>query len=195
MTISVRPLTGTEMADAIPALAALRIAVFADWPYLYDGDAGYEEEYLRAFVAAPDACLVAAFDGDQIVGAATASPLAAQAAAIRHPFDARGMDATAFFYFGESVLQPAFRGQGVGHAFFDLREAHALACGATTTTFAAVARPDAHPDRPLDYTPLNAFWRKRGYAPVDGLVTELVWKDHRDTDETSKPMHFWMRLF
>lgn len=195
MSLSIRALTGTEILAAIDDLAALRMAVFAEWPYLYDGERAYEEEYLREFVEAPDGILVAACYGERIVGAATASPMAAQKAQFRTPFERRGLDVSRLFYFGESVLLPEYRGQGIGHAFFDHREAQAARCGATAATFAAVIRPADHPDRPAAYVPLDAFWRKRGYAPVEGLVTQFGWKDHRDAGETAKPMQYWLREF
>ncbi|KHK91792.1 GNAT family N-acetyltransferase [Novosphingobium malaysiense] len=193
MAITVRVLTGSEIGAALDDLATLRMTVFAEWPYLYDGDPAYEAEYLREFLEAPDGILVAACDGDRVVGAATASPMHAQKAEFRAPFEARGMDVSRLFYFGESVLLPGYRGQGIGHAFFDHREAQARKCGAQAATFAAVIRPADHPDRPADYVPLDAFWRKRGYEPVEGFVTMLDWKDHRDLAETSKPMQYWMR--
>jgi len=193
LTVAVRPLTGAEIAAAIDDLAALRIAVFAAYPYLYDGDVTYEAEYLKEFIAAPDAVLVAAFDDARIVGAATASPMRAQKEEFRAPFESRGIGTSRLFYFGESVLLPEYRGHGIGHAFFDHREAQARSCGATSATFAAVIRPDDHPARPAGYVPLDAFWTKRGYAPVDGFVTELAWKEHGATDESAKPMQYWMR--
>lgn len=190
---NVRPLTGAEIEAAIDDLAALRIAVFAAYPYLYDGDAAYEAEYLKEFIAAPDAVLVAAFDGARIVGAATASPMWAQKTEFRAPFESRGIDTARLFYFGESVLLPDYRRQGIGHAFFDYREAQARSCGATAATFAAVIRPDDHPMRPAGYVPLDAFWTKRGYAPVEGFVAELGWKEHGEMEESVKPMQYWMR--
>jgi GNAT superfamily N-acetyltransferase len=193
LTVDVRPLTGAEIAAAIDDLAALRIAVFAAYPYLYDGDAAYEAEYLKEFIAAPQAVLVAAFDGARIVGAATASPMWAQKNEFRAPFESRRIDTERLFYFGESVLLPDYRGHGIGHAFFDHREAQARKCGATAATFAAVIRPHDHPMRPEGYIPLDMFWTKRGYAPVEGFVTELAWKEHGEADESVKPMQYWMR--
>lgn len=191
--LSIRVLTGAEIRAAMDELAMLRIAVFAAWPYLYQGDRAYEADYLAAFMAAPDAVLVAATAGGRIVGAATASPLAAQEEALRQPFADRGMALGELFYFGESVLLPEFRGRGVGHAFFDHREAQARACGARGATFAAVIRPDDHPARPPEYVPLDAFWRRRGYAPVPGLTTTLSWKESGEAGESDKPMQYWLR--
>lgn len=193
--MTVEPMTGEEIERAIDDLARLRIAVFAAWPYLYDGDLGYEAQYLREFAAAPDAVLVAARDGERIVGAATASPMWAQKEEFRRPFEERGLDTASMFYFGESVLLPEYRGQGVGHAFFDQREAQAKRCGAKSACFAAVVRPVDHPDCPDGYRPLDEFWRARGYAPMAGFVTQLAWKDHRDSAETDKPMQYWLREF
>ena len=193
MTIRVAPLSGAALAAALGDLAELRIAVFAAYPYLYAGDPGYEAAYLKEFTAARDAVLVAAFDGSQIVGAATASPMRAQKPEIRTPFEARGIDPAKLFYFGESVLLPDYRGRGIGHAFFDHREAQARQCGATAATFAAVIRPEDHPARPAGYTPLDAFWTGRGYAPVPGLVTQLAWQEHGEAGESPKPMQYWIR--
>ena len=193
MTLSIRPFTGAEIAARIEDLAALRIAVFAAYPYLYDGDAGYEAAYLTEYAAAPDAVLVAALDGERIVGAATASPMWAQKAEFRAPFEARGLDTRRLFYFGESVLLPTYRRQGIGHAFFDAREAAASKAGATAATFAAVIRPIDHPARPQGYQPLDPFWTKRGYAPIPGLVTELAWKEHGEAEESPKSMQYWLK--
>jgi GNAT superfamily N-acetyltransferase len=191
--IEVRPLTGDELAEHLPALAVLRIAVFSDYPYLYDGDAEYEHRYLAEYAAAPNAVLVAAFDGDTIVGAATASPMSAQKQEFRAAFEERGFDTGKLFYFGESVLLPRYRGHGIGHAFFDHREDAARKAGAEAAIFASVIRADNHPDRPHDYRPLSDFWTKRGYAPVEGLISQLAWKEHGEESESHKPMQYWMR--
>ena len=80
-----------------------------------------------------------------------------------------------------------------GKEYVDHREAHALACGATATHFAAVIRPEQHPAKPAGYVPLDGFWRKRGYAPLPGFVTQLAWKEHGEEGESLKPMQYWLR--
>ncbi len=193
--VSVRRLSGLELSETLGALARLRIAIFREYPYLYDGDETYEASYLREFAAAPDAVLVVAIVAEEIVGAATASPMRAQKEEFRAPFAARGLDTDRLFYFGESVLLPAYRGCGIGHAFFDHREAAARAAGGEGACFAAIVRPDNHPARPDGYRPLDDFWTKRGYAPVEGLVTRLAWKEHGEEAENPKPMQYWLRRF
>ena len=193
MTITVTPVTGDGLADVIPALARLRIAVFRDFPYLYDGDPDYEAGYLADFARTAGAVIVVARDGANIVGAATAAPLAAQDAAWRDPLAAAGFDVARTFYFGESVLLDAWRGQGIGHAFFDHREAQARAKGAVHAAFCSVIRPADDPRRPAGYRPLDGFWRGRGYAPLAGVTARFDWQTVGGAAEEPHHLQYWTR--
>ncbi|AKH42098.1 GNAT superfamily N-acetyltransferase [Altererythrobacter atlanticus] len=192
MNVTIARLTGGDIFRRLPDLATLRITVFADFPYLYAGTPEYEMEYLREFADAPGSVLIAAMDGERVVGAATASPMALQKDEFRDPFERHGYDTARLFYFGESVLLPEYRGQGIGHAFFDQRESAAREAGASHAAFAAVVRPEDHPARPRNYSPLDGFWRKRGYVKVPNLTTELAWKEWGEEEETGKIMQYWM---
>jgi GNAT superfamily N-acetyltransferase len=108
-------------------------------------------------------------------------------------FEGTGLALNDIFYCAESVLLPEYRGRGVGHRFFDLREAHGRALGVTVSAFCGVVRPVDHPLRPDDYRPLDAFWRKRGYAPLDGAMAWFSWKDIDQTEATRKPLQVWAR--
>lgn len=165
-------LAGAERARYIPDLARLRISVFRDFPYLYDGDMDYEARYLKTYLDNPDSVIVIAKDGDDIVGASTGIPLRAETEEVRRPFVAAGYNTGAIFYCGESVLLSAYRGQGAGVAFFEHREAHARQLGGMThICFCAVQRPENHPARPESYIPLDNFWQNRGYEKKPALHT------------------------
>ena len=191
--ITVRALAGAELDAALDDLARLRIAVFRAYPYLYDGDIAYERHYLETYRGAPRAILVGAFDGATLVGAATGMPLADHADEFGAAFAGTGIDPAAVFYCAESVLMPEWRGQGIGHRFFDLREEHARTLGFARAAFSAVIRPEDHPARPADYRALDGFWRARGYAPLPGAVAHFSWRDLGEADESAKPMQFWLR--
>ena len=191
--MEVRLLTGGDIAAAIPDVAALRIAVFREFPYLYDGDAAYEERYLAALAASPRAIVVVAQEGGRIVGAATGAPLTDVEDDWSAPFLAAGLSVEQRFYCAESVLLPGWRGLGLGHAFFDGREAHARRLGMTESCFCSVMRPDDHPARPADHRPHDAFWHKRGYAPLPGIAASYAWRDIGRDEETSKVLRFWGR--
>ncbi|MFV0385914.1 GNAT family N-acetyltransferase [Paracoccus sp. (in: a-proteobacteria)] len=190
--ITTRILTGDALTAALDDVARLRIAVFRDWPYLYDGDLAYERQYLTAYQS-PGAVVVAALDGDRVVGAATGAPMADHADDFAAAFAGWPDPLSQIFYCAESVLLPEFRGHGLGHAFFDAREAHARGLGARYSAFCSVMRPADHPARPRDYRPLDGFWRKRGYAPMAGRIAKFSWKDQGDAIKTQKSLQFWMR--
>ena len=191
--IRVEALTGTALDAVLGDVARLRIAVFRDWPYLYDGDPGYEEAYLQSYRESEGAIVVGAFDGARLVGAATGTPMADHADEFAAAFAGSGIGLAEVFYCAESVLLPEYRGRGLGHAFFDAREDHARRLGFSKSAFCGVVRPEDHPLKPQGYAPLDPFWRKRGYAPLEGVVAEFRWKDVDRAEETAHPLQFWLR--
>jgi len=192
--LELKRLSGAELSAYIPELANLRIQVFRDFPYLYDGDLDYEAQYLKTYIESPESVIVLAFDGDKVVGASTGIPLKYETDEVKAPFLAAGLEVETIFYCGESVLISDYRGKGAGVAFFDHREAHARELGGYIySCFCGVQRPDDHPRRPAGYKPLDNFWRKRGYEKHPELTTTFSWKDLDETEASSKPMTFWMK--
>ncbi len=191
--MQIEALTGDELEAKIPALTQLRIEVFRDYPYLYEGTLEYEAGYLRKFTAARGAVIVCVSEGEEVVGVSTGAPLATQLEEFRSPFQDLEIREAEVFYCGESVLRSEYRGRGIGHRFFDEREARARDLGLRYSTFCAVVRSDDHPRRPADYRPLDPFWRKRGYEPLEGVVTELAWPEVGVETETTKTMQFWLK--
>lgn len=186
--------TGTDFGRHLDALARLRIEVFRDFPYLYDGDPDYERDYLQTYIDAPDSLIVVVFDGETIVGASTALPMRYETDEFKQPFLAKGYAIDRIFYCGESVLQKPYRGKGLGVRFFAEREAHAHRLGGFDwCCFCAVERAPDHPRRPHDYTPLDAFWKNRGYSKHTGLQTQYSWRDLDELQESAKTMTFWMK--
>ncbi|WP_102106879.1 GNAT family N-acetyltransferase [Oceaniglobus roseus] len=193
MSLTFETLSGAALEEALDDLAALRITVFRDWPYLYDGDPEYERAYMATYRDSPGAILVAARAGGRIVGAATGTPMEDHAEAFAAPLAKAGLVPETVFYCAESVLLPEYRGQGAGHTFFDLREAHARALGRSHAVFCSVKRPDDHPLRPANARTNDAFWTKRGYAPVADAFASFEWRDVGDSVQTAKPLQLWAR--
>ena len=134
-----------------------------------------------------------AFDGDEIVGASTAVPVNAHPDEVAPPLVAAGFDLATVFYFGESVLRPDRRGLGLGHRFFDEREAHARRLGFRHATFCAVERDADDPRRPADYVPLDRFWTKRGFVKRPDIVGTFSWLEIGDELEREQRMVFWVK--
>ena len=192
--VTIRRFCGAQLGDYLATVARLRIAVFRDFPYLYDGTMAYEQTYLQTYVRCPQAVVVVAFAGDEVVGCATGIPLAFAEDAFKRPFVEQGYDPAQIFYCAESVLRPEYRGQGIGVRFFEEREAYAQSLGGFAwTSFCSVVRPPEHPLRPAEYEPLDRFWEKRGYRKHPELSASYSWKDLDQKAETSKRLEFWLK--
>jgi len=193
-SISIKRLSGAELEPYIASLARLRIAVFRDFPYLYDGSFEYEQKYLQTYVKSKDSVIILALDGEEVIGASTGLPMEHETAEFQRPFIENGYDPASVFYCGESVLLKAYRGKGIYKQFFLGREGKARELGRFDyCSFCCVQRPPDHPLRPADYVPLDAVWTKFGYVKHPELHTTYTWKDVNEAAETAKPMVFWLK--
>src|SRR4051812_9034377 len=122
MSLSFITKQGQAIESVFDDLAKLRITVFRDFPYLYEGTEVYEKEYLKIYSNSAKSFLFAIYDGDSMVGATTCIPLQDETEDIQAPFKEAGFDIESIFYFGESILLRSYRGLGLGHRFFDARE-------------------------------------------------------------------------
>lgn len=193
MTLVTKVFYGNEIESIISDLARLRIKVFHDFPYLYEGDYEYEKNYLKIYPASSESAIIAVYDGNIMIGAASCIPLKDEAQYVQDPFLQSGFNINEIYYFGESVLLKEYRGRGLGNVFFDEREKAARKFNYKIASFCGVKRPDDHPMRPKDYRPLDEFWKKRGYLRQDNLISEFSWLDIGESCETKKPMVYWMR--
>lgn len=193
MSLRVDLLSGPAIAGHLDALAQLRITVFREFPYLYDGTAEYEARYLQTYVDSPRSLIVMVRDGERAVGASTCLPLAEAHAEMRQPFIDAGLPLQRYHYFGESLLLRPYRGRGLGVRFFEARENHARELGLDRATFCAVERPPDHPMRPAGYVPNDAFWTRRGYVRDAMLACRMSWRDVGEAQASDKTLRFWCR--
>ncbi len=192
-SLRLEPFQGQQLAPHLDALGELRIRVFREFPYLYEGSLAYERDYLQTYLNTPDSLVILALDGERPVGATTCLPMHLAEAEFRDCFEKAGYDTRSICYFGESILLPEYRGLGVGKAFFEGREKHARKLGARLTTFCAVDRSADHPRRPPGYQPLDAFWTKQGYTKRPELQTRFEWKEIGQDAETTQTLTFWTK--
>ena len=185
---------GPEIETIFDDLARLRITVFKEYPYLYEGTFEYEKDYLKIYSISERSLVFTVYEGEKMIGATTCIPLAEESEEVRKPFQDAGMDINSIFYFGESILLQPFRGMGIGNRFFDERENHVRNLGGySMTCFCSVVRPNNHPLKPREYQPHDKFWTKRGYQKNESLQSEFGWLDINESKSTLKPMIYWTK--
>ena len=184
---------GAVIASRLEPLATLRLQVFRDWPYLYEGSMDYERHYLETYSRCPDSLAVLAWGGQTCIGATTALPLREAGPEMQEPFLRADIDTSDILYFGESVVLSPYRGRGVGLRFFAERETHARRLGLRRCAFCAVDRPERHPLKPAGYVSNDAFWQRRGYQRQPQLVCHFDWQDLGEPAPSRHPLTYWLK--
>lgn len=175
-------------------IAQLRLKVFHEFPYLYEGSLDYEKQYLETYFKAKHSFIFLVEDEGNIVGASTSIWAPEEEESFRKPFEVQGMNPESIFYFGESVLLPEYRGTGLGKIFFNERENFAKSLPfVKTVSFCTVVREENHKLRPENYKPLNDFWNAMGFTPAPHLSTNYEWLDRDESIPSLKKMQYWIK--
>jgi len=194
LDLVIKTVSGDGIKPFLSDIARLRITVFREFPYLYDGSAEYEQRYLETYVQSANSLAVLVMAGLNVVGVSTGIPLADETEEFQRPFLDRGSDPSGIFYCGESLLLPEYRGKGIYKSFFREREEHARRLKQfNKICFCAVVRPDDHPLKPDSYRPLDSIWESFGYRKTTGFTMAYSWKDIDKKQEDEKRMVFWMK--
>lgn len=187
-----RRLVGSDIEAVLKELAELRIQTFFEYPYLYSGSSDYEMKYLKRYVSSSKSFFFGLWDQNKLIGATTGLPLIDEDSAFQKPFIDHKINGNNVFYFGESLLKPEYRGQKIGHLFFDEREKYAVqTLKFSITCFCSVLRPDNHPLKPKNYRTHDQFWLKRGYKKQNHLQAQFNWQDRNENHESIKCLEFW----
>lgn len=192
--INIRTFTGSGIKIYLPSIAKLRVEIFKSYPFLCKFSVEEEIAYLKKFIQNKDAIAVVVFDGPKIVGVSIGAPLESQEEDYLKPFREKGLNPANYFYFGQSVLEEPYRGRGLGHHFFDIREKHVHHLKRFSgICFLSIVRTNKHPEASSDYPSLASFWEKTGYSKHPDLTCQKSWKDVDEEKETLKTLMFWIK--
>jgi len=192
--IHVRSFTGSGLKPYLHSIAKLRMEVFKDYPYFEEPNLEKETHYLKTISSCKETIGVLIFDHTTLVGVSLGCPLSIEEPALLRPFKERRADIDSFFYFGDSCLLKHYRGRGIGHHFFDAREAHVAHFKKFKRICFCV--PDClEPEdiQPKDFVPLVDFWRKRGYIHHPEMKCYLNWKKIDKAHPSEQQMSFWIK--
>jgi GNAT superfamily N-acetyltransferase len=193
VAITEQLLTGSAVADSLADLASLRILIFQEFPYLYDGRREDELRYLKLYAEAPEAFVIIVTDSGKVVGAATGIPLCHEHQGLIEPFAGSVYSVDEIYYVGELLLYPAYRNQGLGLRLVTQIEDQVRSLGTYRyLTCATVVRSDDHPRRPTQNLPIDRFLARTGFRPLPGMTTEFSWRENDGVTRTH-PMKFWIK--
>ena len=192
--IHVRSFTGVGIKPYLHSMAKLRVQVLREYPFYEDSDLYKEMQCLRKISSSKESIAVLIFDGTTLVGSSVGYPLSIEEPNVLKPFVEKNLPINSFFYFGDSILLKQYRGRGIGHHFFDAREAHVHHHNKYRhICFCVPTLMEDEKARPADYVPLTDFWRKRGFVHHPELHCVMSWKNIDEAHPSEKTMSFWIK--
>lgn len=191
--MEIKLLHSNEALDYIPDLAQLRISIFAEFPYLYNGNMDYEKNYLEKFLQSPDSIIFIASAEDKIAGACTAIPLKDEHEDMQKPFLQRNEAISAYFYLSEILLLPEYRRLGLGNKIINACINYATSLAYPYVCLSTVIRAEDHPRRPLNYHSADLFFQKHGFEKMKNYICKFSWQDWDENQESDKSMQFWRK--
>jgi GNAT superfamily N-acetyltransferase len=191
--IHVRAFVGPALKTYLHSVAKLRCSVLREYPYLAEPDLFRETNYLRKLASCKESIGVLVFDNTTIIGASFGIPLT-MLDEFKKPFTEKQLDPNNYYFFSESTLLKNYRGRGIGHHLFDMREAHVRHLKKYKhICFCMPISLEKDPRRPTDDMPLNDFWRKRGYVHYPDIRCQVFWKKIGESEPSENTMTFWIK--
>lgn len=196
--INTELLEGKEAPKYLNELALWRIRYFREYPYLYDGNLSYEKQYLNGFIKEEKALLVAVKDGEKLAALSTALPLESDyeiLESIEGLCEETGVQADEYFYFGEIIILPEYRGQGLASLIYSLQEDYAKDLGFKSCCILVVVREESHPLKPENYVESDIIWSHLGYKKSN-VFTYFEWPTIMPggkTETVKNKMVYWTK--
>lgn len=186
-----------DIAPYLPFVAEQRIAVYREYPYLYDGKMDEEIAYLEWFSKLKHSAIVIAFYNNEPVGFITGTSLAAfdfYYAGSVNLFNNAGLSYDTYYYFSDAIVLPEHRNKLLVTQMAQMLEEHADILGYTATCFVSESY-ESHPLKPEGYKELDGLFKKNGYSKTDMIIT-YNWPTLQ-IDGTDKmqihPMNYWIK--
>ena len=193
MDISERLLQGSQIQEYLDQIAQLRLTIFKEYPYLYDGRLKDELVYLQHFANHAETIAIIASCGNQLAGAVTAIPLQFESEELTSPFAVTPYPVERVMYVGELLFYPDYRNKGLGTRLLSRIEQHTLTWNNYEyLTSATVMRPEDHSCRPEGYVPIERFLQRNRFDKLPGVTSHFTWKEI-DGTRRDHEMQFWIK--
>lgn len=193
-SITLEVLRGKELLSNISKLTKLRLAIYQEYPYLYEGNSAFEESYLSLFANSNESMLIIAKDNHQIIGAISGLPLDMAQKEIREVFIQSEIEIKDYYALCDVIVLKQYRSKGVGSILCEefLKQLQKKKRYKKLVLWQIVKAPD-DPKRPKSYFSPDGFWQKLGFIKNPGLMCFLKWIEISETKESSHRFEFWLR--
>lgn len=190
--LTLKIFSGPEAKKYINEIAHMRISIFKEFPYLYEGSIEYERGYLETYFQSQESVISLLFEKENVVGYASAIPLEQEFAEIQKSFIDAGLNVKEYLYVGELMLQKPQQGLGFFNHWKNFGMQLAKDRGFKYWTGMTVDRPENHPLKPAGYIPLDTLWKRCGAIKDERLKATIPWKQIDTQKEEVNTLSFWI---
>lgn len=174
--LTIQAFKGPEAKIYFKQIATLRITMFKEFPYLYEGSIEDEEEYLSIYFNSPNSVILLVLDKDKVVGFSSSIPLSEEMEEIKNPFVESDLDINSIHYIGEMIIETAYRTKGMFNIMANYQEEYARSKEYLSIVFMTVIREHNHLLKPKNYRCLEILWKYLGYELLEGIKVKFSWK-------------------
>lgn len=198
MSLRIDIYVGADSLEFIETVSKVRIDVFKDYPYLYEGDLEYEKKYVQGYTADSKAMIAIARIDGKIAGVSTGIPLISDSEIVadaKKVFAKDQVDIGDYYYYGEIIVLPEFRGKSIASRLYAEQDAVVKTWGFKHVCILTVVREQDHPLKPENYKSPDSMWKHLGFFR-NNLTVEYHWptiqidKTVRDVNNT---LEFWTK--
>lgn len=186
-------LIGHKAEPSLEAIASLRLDIFREYPYLYEGLRDDELRYLRSYAEKPGACVILVEDAGKTIGAATGMPLKHEDQHLLDSFAGTAHLIDKSYYVGELLFYRDYRHRGFGSRLLARIEEYVRSLGPYSHLVCmTVMRPPDHLLCPADYAPIERFLARTGFVPMAGITSTIAWREI-DGVRRDHLLQFWRK--
>lgn len=168
---------GEHIKKFISCVSQLRLDMFREFPYLYQGTYEYEKKYMEGYANNSKSMLGLAYAEKTLAGVFTGMPLISDSEIVKDSkllFIANNIDPSSYYYYGEVLVLPQFRRLRLPNLLSSRMDFEAKNMGFDNACFMAVSRSDDHPLKPKEYVKPDKLWERYGYKKMN-LCAKYHW--------------------
>ncbi len=191
--ITIKIVTGKDIASLLPFISEQRLKVFREYPYLYEGSFECEKEYLEGYNRSPNSAIAVAYDDGLLIGFLTGMPLKFFEQN-EESFKRNGLDAELFYYFGEVIVLPQQHRKSICMKLFEALEEHVKKLGYSNSSFLTIITQENNPMHPINCEPIDILC-ELGYSKST-LTKTLDWLTVQANNSSQRQSHtlvYWIK--
>lgn len=185
--IQIKVVKGQEIAPYVADITNLCLTVYREPPYLYEGTVEEYGPFIQKYTESPESIVCLIMDGNDVVGATTGTPLSEMREHYTQSFLDNGYSLPSFYYIGEMVILPEYRGKGYGKSMYQEMEKNVRAINQFPyLCFCEIEQPN-------QIQKSNQLIIQNGYVKHEELSFNIDWLDIGETEVSPHHLVYWIK--